>query len=62
MDDADKTDIRAAVFLEATIRAVQATARRILPGEEGDCEKCGEHMPRLINGVCCPCRDRLRLK
>ena len=29
-------------------------------GVSGECDKCGEEMPRLVNGVCAPCRDRRR--
>lgn len=28
-------------------------------GESGTCEHCGEHSPRLVDGRCAPCRDRL---
>lgn len=26
-------------------------------GRPGECEECGRQYPRLIGGVCAPCRD-----
>jgi hypothetical protein len=31
-------------------------------GVPGDCDLCGEHSMRLVDGVCAPCRDRYKLK
>lgn len=28
--------------------------------KSGECKQCGEDMPRLVNGFCCPCRDRYK--
>jgi len=39
-------------------RAIAAARGEIKPGSEGDCDLCGEHTLRLINGVCSPCRDK----
>lgn len=30
----------------------------LLKGKPGDCETCGEHSMRLLDGMCAPCRDR----
>lgn len=39
------------------IDAVRAAAAAIPAGEPGECSRCGEDMPRLVNGRCAPCRD-----
>lgn len=33
----------------------------IKPGNQGDCDLCGEWSGRLINAACAPCRDRYKL-
>ncbi len=58
MDDCDITDVREQFLLDAKIREV---AHDIPPGEEGDCELCGEWSGRLIGGACAPCRDKYKL-
>ena len=60
-DEADKTDERTLVEVSAEVAQIQRKAQEIKPGNPGECVKCGEDMPRLINGVCCPCRDRFKL-
>ena len=36
--------------------------RYTLPeGTAGVCNRCGEDSPRLIKGVCAPCRDKYKL-
>ena len=35
--------------------------KALVYGGPGICDLCGEDMPRLINGVCAPCRDRFKL-
>ena len=42
-------------------RAIAAAARDIVPGHPGDCDLCGEHSMRLVEGACAPCRDRYGL-
>lgn len=44
-------------YLEASCRRAAAA---IPAGEPGECERCGEDMPRLVNGRCAPCRDGRR--
>ena len=29
--------------------------------KSGECKQCGEDMPRLVSGICCRCRDSLKL-
>lgn len=60
-DLADTTDEHAAPLLEADVAYIRFKASQIEPGEPGECDKCGEVMPRLVKGVCCPCRDKLGL-
>ena len=44
--------------LEASIKAARGD---IPPGKEGECDLCGEHSMRLVNGACAACRDRYQL-
>ena len=60
-DIADVTADRMEVQEAADIAEIRRKAAEIPKGKPGECERCGEHMPRLINGVCAPCRDRYKL-
>ena len=60
-DEADKTADRMEVEESANIAEICRKAAEIPKGVPGECERCGEDMPRLINGVCAPCRDRHKL-
>ena len=60
-DLADITDERDAPLIEADVAYIRMKALAIEPGEPGECDKCGEDMPRLVGGVCAPCRDRRKL-
>ena len=60
-DIADVTGERMEVQEAADIAANFRKAAEIPKGIPGECERCGEDMPRLINGVCAPCRDRHKL-
>lgn len=60
-DIADVTDERTEVKVSADVAEIQRKAQAMPKGEPGECVKCGEDMPRLVNGVCCPCRDRFKL-
>lgn len=42
-------------------RAIAAAAHDIPAGSSGDCDLCGEHSMRLVEGACAPCRDRYHL-
>ncbi len=58
MDDAD----RAKEYIDSGLAiAVEAARGDILPGDPGECERCGEDSPRLVGGACVPCRERLKL-
>jgi hypothetical protein len=54
-DEADRAEELTALFLKASIHA--ATCNPVVPGEPGECERCGDDMPRLVGGLCAPCRD-----
>ncbi len=60
-DIADQTDERTEVQISADVAAIRQKAQTMEQGEPGECEKCGEEMPRLVRGVCCRCRDRYKL-
>ena len=60
-DEADKTADRMEIEDAANIAAIRRKAAEIPKGKPGECDLCGEDMPRLINGVCAPCRDRHKL-
>jgi len=60
-DIIDQTDEREAVLEHARQLGMAAKVAAIPAGEPGECEKCGEDMPRLVRGVCCPCRDKFKL-
>lgn len=42
-------------------RAIAAASRELAPGTTGDCDLCGEHSMRLVEGACAPCRDKYHL-
>lgn len=60
-DIADVTADRMEVQEAANIAEIRRKAAEIPKGKPGECDLCGEDMPRLINGVCAPCRDRHKL-
>ena len=60
-DEADKTADRMEFEEAANIAEIRRKAAEIPKGKPGECERCGEDMPRLINGVCAPCHDRHKL-
>jgi len=40
--------------------AARAAAAAVPAGTPGQCDDCGEAMPRLVGGRCAPCRDGRR--
>ena len=57
-DEADQANDHAHIINEHHVRAARA---ELPPGEPGECEVCGDHSPRLVRGVCAPCRDEFKL-
>ena len=60
-DITDVTGERMEFEEAANIAEICRKAAAIPKGVPGICDLCGEDMPRLINGVCAPCRDRHKL-
>lgn len=57
-DDADKAGDLIADTAASNIARLRLQAAAIREGAPGDCDFCGEHSERLIDGVCAPCRDK----
>jgi hypothetical protein len=61
-DDAD----RATYFIESVIddhvKDAMRRAAQIPEGVAGECEICGEHFARLVDGCCGFCRDEFGMK
>ena len=62
MDDADKADGLIAAREKEALAAAQRAVADMPQGVPGECELCGEEWPRLVRGVCAPCRDKHKLK
>lgn len=61
MDEVDEADLRYQSFLNGRIQDVQHELGKMKAGKPGECDKCGEDMPRLVEGICCKCRDKFKL-
>lgn len=57
----DIADNCSAPLLDAGVKAIREEAARMVAGEPGECEMCGEHSLRLVDGVYAPCRDKHHL-
>ena len=57
---ADQIDEANKIADEHLARSLAAARPPIPAGEPGECEQCGEEMPRLVNGRCGYCRDGRR--
>ncbi|MCG7348953.1 conjugal transfer protein TraR [Sphingomonas sp. ACRSK] len=53
-DEVDQANAIAEAHLERSLAAARAP---IPAGQPGECEQCGEDMPRLVDGRCGYCRD-----
>jgi len=42
---------------DGALASVRAAAAAMPKGEPGECESCGEHFARIVNGQCGFCRD-----
>ena len=54
MDELDLASDREIIAREAAIRVA---AKPLDPGVPGLCEDCDTDTPRLVFGLCAPCRD-----
>lgn len=59
-DDVDRAGDISELAARRRENAVRAAAAAIPTGAPGECEACGDEMPRLVGGRCAPCRDRKR--
>ena len=60
-DIVDISEVFKAILDDAAIAKIRYKAKKFDPGIAGECDQCGEEMPRLVNGICCRCRDKLKL-
>lgn len=61
MDDVDLTCDREEYSNAARLEGIRRQVSAMPTGEPGECDKCGEDSPRLVRGVCAPCRDKFKL-
>jgi hypothetical protein len=54
-DECDRAQEQEEWQREAMIRS--AITAPFIPGQPGECDRCGDDMPRLVAGLCAPCRD-----
>lgn len=54
-DEADRAQEQEEFERETMIAS--ARSAHFVPGEPGECDRCGQDMPRLVAGLCAPCRD-----
>lgn len=59
-DEFDRIQEREEGILDLQVQAQRAKPR-MAKGEPGTCKMCGEDSPRLVGGVCAPCRDKHKL-
>lgn len=60
-DEIDAAQIREQEVTERALATARAMVAKIQKGEPGECSRCGEESPRLVGGVCAPCRDKYKL-
>jgi hypothetical protein len=60
-DDADRASLDTEKLEAADIAVVRRRAAMMPKGAPGECKLCEEFSPRLVNGVCAPCRDLYKL-
>ena len=59
-DAIDDANAMAALHLDQSLAASLAAAAAIPAGVPGECSDCGGDSPRLVNGLCAPCREPRR--
>lgn len=60
-DDADRAQKDTEMLERMQVAEIHRRAAEMPKGTPGICKLCGEDMPRLVNGVCAPCRDLHKL-
>lgn len=53
----DIADYAAEIADEHIALSIARARKPIAQGQPGECEECGEYMPRIVNGQCGFCRD-----
>lgn len=59
-DPIDQGCINEQRFTASAVNEIRNKAELMERGSPGECQQCGEDMPRLVNKICCPCRDRFQ--
>jgi hypothetical protein len=54
-DEADRAQAQEEWERETMIASARSAP--FVPGEPGECVRCGDDSPRLVSGQCAPCRD-----
>ena len=60
-DEVDRSTEDSEFLMDAQVKDIRSKVTKIPAGIAGECDKCGEEMPRLIDGNCCRCRDKFKL-
>lgn len=60
-DEIDKGCEREQMDRDLALQSIRREAAAIPPGTSGECDLCGEHSMRLVDGACAPCRDKYKL-
>lgn len=60
-DEVDRSEAEGTFLVDAQIRHIHSKVTHIPMGVPGECDKCGETKPRLVDGNCCKCRDKFKL-
>lgn len=54
----DMADMATDIIAEHLAHGLCRISSDIPRGEPGECDACFETMPRIVGGMCAPCRDR----
>lgn len=60
-DEVDRAEEDSEFLMDAQVKDIHSKVSKIPPGTPGECDKCGEESPRLVEGNCCRCRDKFKL-
>jgi RNA polymerase-binding transcription factor DksA len=60
-DEVDRAEKDAEFLMDAQVRDIHSKVTKIPAGVPGECDKCGEDSPRLVEGNCARCRDKFKL-
>lgn len=60
-DPIDAADYFRESVIDDHVKEAMRKAANIPIGNPGECDMCGEHYSRLVNGACGYCRDKYNL-